>query len=1273
MSIQKQQILVRRKRRWRRRLLLLLLFFVCLVGGGYAYIANPQRLGGLIAAGIARSTGAEVRIEGAYFDFDGLIRLEGLSMRVKDTRGILSEDAKKLLEVDRVEIHHDILTLLTGGMKYESFVFYNPQFYMTEVVGKANKHRAFNWRFLKSEGEALVIPKIQIVDGIVHGNKVIDGKLVHGGSVYIEGLLEESVDKKKGYRFEFRRRTTGGKIRSELRGHVNLQTKALRAVLTGFEITRADRAFLPSTFQKWFDRASPDVKMPRIELVYDPEKQVVRVVAEVVGKTMLLPLYGDERRVRFSDVRGRFVFHQALSGEGLAKVELANALRIEELEGVLGLGDSAKKIKLSGYIEGLNRVAPIFDMKLSMLKTGIPLTKARGGLPLFLRKILNQYEIESGDFDLAIHVRHLQEDEAIEMTGRVGLFDVVAGYKRFPGKVQKLNGQILFKPGQITIDHIGGEVVNGGGRVDVFGEINGVGQKQRIDLTVAGKGITLEAGYGSLNKRIREQIDVYRDGDQYRKLIDGGLIISPRLVVGLKKELAAKAKKRAGLLAALGDAGVVEIDREMDLIRSRLGLPVFALGGRLSFETRVKSGDKKRVRTRTVVRFDDVGILSRQWGYPLILGGGRMVITGRSLVFEGLKLRGVDLGGGKKRGRIGVDGEVLFTEQGVKPRVAIVAKDFVFGKLVKAAVVGNKKEEDQIWKKDLHLGGTLSAVGKIDVDQAGRVRYGVDVTLGDGRVNPYGKGYVVDGIGGVVRITRKGVELIGLKGGHGERTKFELDGKIGGGDFWIDLKAEGLALGDEKLLTVLPRGLKAGEELRQFFKGYQLRGDIDFDLRLGAMKGGGAVGVRRIQIKPSQLGMTYRGEKIFFDKIRGDVKLVGDELRLNDLELNWGSGKKANRMTMGGWVDLNRDKKSNRGLDVSLGIDAHGGDKGILAMIPESLHGVLKKIGYGGPFVLSKGRIKRGKDKGGKDVLEMTGRVTFRGARAHLGLPITEFKGYLDVEKLQISEGGIVSRMTLGGDRLRVSKHLMTELKLGLSSDGKSDKLWIKDIKGKMYGGKVWGKGHVGMSGDGSFELRLNAGGVSVGKIIEGAKQAKVKAKAKAVAEAAGVPHTGVLEARVFIAKVKGAQKNSGSGEINLSETNLFDSKMLSLVTFLGGHMNPKFDELRSTFIIKGPRFVFDRFEILSKSVALKAAGKAYVDYTNGKLWMNMSFVDVKGGDVIRPEAEGMFRLFSKMLVNVQVRGSIEKPEVRGKLLGGLFRTLGRIVGSGESKKVKNN
>ena len=71
-----------------------------------------------------------------------------MTLRIKD--GVVNPYARRLLDVDRVDIEQSLWALITGNFKIDKLEFRGLNYYTTEIVGKRTRKKGFNWSFLSA-------------------------------------------------------------------------------------------------------------------------------------------------------------------------------------------------------------------------------------------------------------------------------------------------------------------------------------------------------------------------------------------------------------------------------------------------------------------------------------------------------------------------------------------------------------------------------------------------------------------------------------------------------------------------------------------------------------------------------------------------------------------------------------------------------------------------------------------------------------------------------------------------------------------------------------------------------------------------------------------------------------------------------------------------------------------------------------------------------------------------------------------------------------------
>ena len=1208
--------------------MLLLLLLIASVFGGYLYLASPNRVAKLAGDLLAGISGTNVQIDSARFGWDGIITLHGVEMRISGVEG----DGSLLFDAERVQIKHDLLSLLSGKFRAKIITFIKPVLHLTELIDTGK----FNYQYLRQQRDNQPtnnnvldeLPEIFLRDGETQFGEVVDDKFSILGAIRLSGNLVSSVDESGVYFFTLRPELEGDQPDSAspiLVGKIDLKDVVVSAKLEEFTFDSPQRVMLPQQLREWWDQLEPVGSLSSVTFGYNPDPAIgFNAELEMHGVSMTLP-YG-ELDSRMTDVSGRF----SIVNDQITITELTG--QIENIEYVI-----------NGQVTGFSRDAP-FRLSLETDDFAIPeQPRYLLALPTPVQKQFRRLS-PSGTFKALVVIERKQLGGRLGYDGTVRVSNARMKYHQFPYPLEGVNGELRFDDERIEL--VG---LRGRGPTDASVVVNGSisppqdGAAVHVVVTAVDSPID-HVLYDAVPKRVRPILDLFFNKEAYQRLIDSGVIqTSEQHKTHLKELEHLRLQSHATRTQQNDQLEVIDsLNDKIKKLQSLINVPVFNLGGRATVVSQSSRayGPGQKIRTTVSLKIAGVDAIFAYWPYPVRGRGGHLLIKPDEVIVDGIELEGLSGASGVINGIINIPKP---GEGDLTPDLSLTISDMpIDGLLISSIPV-----EQQAWMKSLHLKGLLTGEGRIfSKEGTDKIDYQIQTNLTDGSVQPNGGRVKIDQLTGHGILARDEIKIDSLEGQHGEshwRFSSEAQWDREHPRLKFDLEVVGLDL-HESVSDLLPPDESVKDRVQTLFKDLQPEGVCDIDLNYRLTHGQSPD--YRMTMRFDRLGFMWGKQKIDLVSINGGFVVTPKGVELD----TWGGSFQSGQFSTSGTVgfgeenvyDLTFDAASEKICPVTR------------TVLPDVVLSVIDGLEVDGSYEMSNAHLGYSYHEG-KPVFDFHGKANIRNGIASIGVPITDMSGELLIDAKQTaSDEWPHLELRLDADQLLAAERFTSPLTLHIVTSDQPDWLSIRGLHGACYGGTLLGSGEIQLSGEGMYRMNLVLQDVALNPFIN--KENPLHADLPA-ARTSEDQYTGVLAASLTIEGSSGKPNvRRGRGELEIREANLYEVPLsLALIQILNLSLpaSSSFDRASASYLIDNDLVWFDSVRFEAPTVEIVGGG--FMQYSSLELDLNLYTRNPKGPKL--GALSDLFRVFKDELLSIHVTGTLEEPIPKASSFQGIKRS----------------
>jgi len=811
-----------RRIRWRRWLLFKLILVLAVLGGGYWYIANPQRAANLAEGLLGSMTGADVSIKAAHFGLDGTIRLNQIVLRLPRTL----HEGGRLFEADRVVIEHNGWSLLLGKFDPHVIEFNTPPtIYLTELAdGVLNYERLLQLAAQVPHGPLpATLPEVRLDSGIVKFGHMNGDTYTPDYATRIEGKVTADWKQPALYQFKIVQKDMQDATDVVLQGTYNPGDQTFEAQSETFALRGPHRHWLPPRWRRWWEDMDPQGTMQHLKLGYHHETG--EFLAEIgVEDVALNPRNSSLRQagIAMTGGSGTFRFYND---------------RIEvDVRGTVG----GIKQRVKGVIRGYDANAPL-SLQLQTETFMIPEDpRYLAVMPAPIESVFKRFK-PGGQVAVSVALERKVADDVLVINGLLSLHGASAVFQPFPYRLREIQGDIRFDLEKVKIVSLNG-VGADGAQIHIAGEIRDPGPNHSADILVTGKGVPLGQNLRNafLRSADRKAFAMFFDKRAYGELVE------------------------AGLITGSGAANPND-------------LASFELGGKVSFSTLIHRDPERDAPTQVTTTVDVAGVnmLYTHWPYPLRIRGGQLVFApGRT------EVRQIVAGGlSRPDSRVAIDGHIEFADGRARPELTLDVQNIPLDKLLRASV----KPAQRRWLQDMQIQGLVTATGSVYADDGGAIDFALATKLSDGTARPFHGRYQLESMTGQATISKGGINFDKLSGHH-ERSRLALHGysrwQQQGRE--CELRIIGKMLRFEDMVTdLIPPEDPVAQRVRALIEKYKPTGV--YDARLNYKVTPGQPSEYSLEIKPASIEFDLDGKGVALADMTGRVLVTPQRVEIKDV------------------------------------------------------------------------------------------------------------------------------------------------------------------------------------------------------------------------------------------------------------------------------------------------------------------------------------------------------------------------------------------------------
>lgn len=1233
-------------RRGVRRAGLVLLILGLLVTGTIVYLTRPKRLADMAGKFLSDLTGAQTHIKAAWIQLDGTIELQNVTLTVPG----MSPDSGKLFEARNVVIRHDLLSLMQGQFEARNLTFINPVLYLAKDM-KTDK---FNFESLRAvrnadyrvQGTSALTRVPQNLPNIfIRNGQIILGELAQGqfktiGNSTFNGSLSSDSAAHNLYYFSLRQTDQDQGLHPFLAGYLNIHTLEVEASLRGLDFDEpAMRNLLPIPIRQWWDQLAPTGKVPNVRVGYDPDPNVgLFGVLDVSDVALTLPYTENKSRMTVSS--GRF----KVSGQ---QIQIENLIgKIEDFT-----------YKINGKVHGLSPDAP-FTLKSQI--TG-KITPQPRYAPWFGQQVNKAFEdlAPTGDLEVAVSVERKTPGGEFSYTGNIDIRNASICYSTFPYPLTNVRGLIRFDDRKVELINFRGHGPTGSSLnikcTIVYDPIEEAG----ITAVVSGFNLPIDDSlYNAMAPKHRDLIDNLFSRAHYAELTDdaNGLIASSSQH---NQWLTERDKLDTVLVDTTLDADqrkVTELQKQ--ILDLKLTRPVFDLGGKTNMYLTLKRNLGEDVRNIIDARYElqGVNVLLKGWPYPMQLSGGVFVLGPEGGSLDDAIMHGLN------GGEAVIHGKMYWKHFGDKkkllPEIKFTGTQFPADNIV----INSLGDRGRGILTSLGINATIDAAGMVLADDDGKPYPTLQIRVRDGSVKPFGGDFAINGLQGYIAVQDKDVQITEITGKNSD-ARFNLKGMVPQ-DKPVDITfiGENIKL-TPSVLDLIPPSTNKRDDAHRIIDPLNLTGHFDMNLRLFS-QGHGTPWQSQLRLSPRNLNAVVRGQNVKLSKMQGYIDVVGDEIQMHDLECEYGSGKAI--------VSGSAEFAHGASPKLALSIDASNDElcDTTRALLPTSVVKALDALKINGKYHLEHAKLDyQPKTSNQPTAFVFTGQVHMQNATAHVGVPITQMAGTMDISvKQQGSDTMPKLKLNLNLDRLLAADRMISPLKAHMDNDAATGQvLFIQQFSGHCYNGLLHGQGQVALDDSAAYMLRLTLQNADYEPMI----YPKEPRNAKPVQDALVRP---TLSADLTISGMekKDETLRSGRGSIAIANANIYQFPLTMSIVQILNLATPtakQFNAADVQFLVDGNFINIERIELMSPTINI--AGSGNLQYDTQALDLDM-FTRNPGAPNLGPVSE-LMKMFKNELVGIHVGGTLENPITTVKSLGGIKHTMSEILGKPSEKERKSS
>jgi hypothetical protein len=478
-------------------------------------------------------------------------------------------------------------------------------------------------------------------------------------------------------------------------------------------------------------------------------------------------------------------------------------------------------------------------------------------------------------------------------------------------------------------------------------------------------------------------------------------------------------------------------------------------------------------------------------------------------------------------------------------------------------------------------------------------------------------------------------------------------------------------------LDLLPTDHPLRTRLEDLLQRYRPEGLIDAGTRLAAA--GAAWSVSDVRLQPRRLSFDYRGQRFALADLDGTVVHQDQVLRFEGFSGHFG-GDGRGRFRLDGRVGLGEQPSASLRFDLS----SPAFDDRLLTVLPGEATSVLRALDLRGGYAIKEGRLTwHAVPSADAPALDLHLPLTLDAAGLDLGLGITGLDGSLLAAITR--EGGDDwprVRLDLEADQLRAGGRRIAPLTVTLTNETQRDRLLIRNLRGRCYGGSVVGEGQVDLADRRRVSLDLRLDGSALALLLDpaadrpaagggglaerGGDGERPLREAEAPPEADDGAPRGRVAGRLILGLVPGEPgSRRGRGALEVRDARLYRMPLaLSLLQIVHARFPQAqaFSHASVRFLVDGELARIQRVRFDADSVQIAGAGTMH--YPSRRLDLQMVSRNAQAWDLgLVGEAIDKVR---DELLSIQITGTLDQPQTRVQTLSGITDWIEQIFGADE-------
>ncbi len=811
-------------------------------------------LGGILSPSVGRAFGGHAAIARASWDGWNTIRLDDLALRVPGIEG----DGGRVLQIDSAELHFDGPALPFFGSSLLRVDVDGGVFRLGESGADPAMFNVMALGMSEDNGEWSSTPggsAPRYPDMHLHSFMIESGIYEQGAwrAVERQGFDGHGWTTEEGeYRFEMS--GDGGEL--NISGRVSTLASGPSLHVEGMVIDETLYRILPPAASAWLREISLQGEVADVAIARDESGSLVASM-DVGDMTMLLPRIAavpwthyeagsltpmlGEAKVRANSGTIRLagggvqvenlagVFESTSSDAGTASVPFRASVEIEDLPAMSGRTSE----------EWIGEALELATVRMSVDIEGLHSRAGRRGavdLPEMAGRILQMFSAETFALDLQFNYERKKGEDSL--IGKVRIEGGAGEHEWFRYPLHDVKAIIAVKNDDVVIESLQARGA-GSSTVQIWGDVLNLASEPTVDLTLMVQDAPVDAALRrALSPTLQDLLDRLFDSDAIASLSENNVLPDAGMIGAAKKQEVSLSK----LLAEIGsDTPAEEVARlrlqqgqsaAMGVLRS------FEPGGTIDLEFSIASRPHSDVAVTGKILFDGLGVVHREFPYPVVLGPGEVVVGEEFIVIGEVSPVPIHGPGG---GRGVISGRVDFPDGAdpVPDLVIELSRESITPTLVQSVsmLAGDSYQTALALLNGLGLQGKVTATGQIGADGNGGIaaEFAVGVSDGTSILQPslataigaagpfWPAGFWLGDVSALINVSAEGIEVTKASATSGE---CKMSGVMSISHEKLELNMVGQAVPvSDRLVNVLPP--ESAEKLASAWHVLSPRGTMD--------------------------------------------------------------------------------------------------------------------------------------------------------------------------------------------------------------------------------------------------------------------------------------------------------------------------------------------------------------------------------------------------------------------------------------------------------------